>query len=62
MDATGRLTYRLLNRDTRAKVRHRGLFHGYQLAGFLLGQTLSTRMSHFIYFLVIVSGEIGCFL
>lgn len=38
MDATGRLTYRLLNTDTRTKVRHGGLFHPDQLAGLLLKQ------------------------
>lgn len=38
MDATGRLTYRLLNRDTRTKVRRGGLFHPDQLAGLLLKQ------------------------
>lgn len=49
MDATGRLTYRLLNRDTRAKVRHRGLFHGDQLAGFLLEQSLSRKSDVSLY-------------
>lgn len=51
MDATGRLTYRLLNRDTRAKVRHRGLFYGDQLATLLLEQSLSCNSDVSLYLL-----------
>lgn len=51
MDATGRLTYRLLNRDARAKVRHRGLFHGDQLAALLWEQSLSCNSEVSLYWL-----------
>lgn len=50
MDATGRLTYRLLNRDARAKVRYRGLFHDDQLAGLLLEPSLSCDSDVSLYF------------
>ncbi|CAF98655.1 unnamed protein product [Tetraodon nigroviridis] len=62
MDATGRLTYRLLNRDTRAKVGHRGLCHGDPLARFPLEQNLSCNTDVSLYFSVIVSGKFGCLL
>lgn len=52
MDATGKLTYRPLNRDTRAQVRHRGQFHGDPLASFLLEQSLSGNSEVSFYLLL----------
>lgn len=64
MDATGRLTYRLLNTDTRTKVRHGGAFStliNWPVC-FRSRFRSATQMSHFIYSSVIISLKNGCFL
>lgn len=57
MDATGRLTYRLLNRDARAKVRHRGLFHVDQL---VFGAESVLQLRHLRLFLCPENAAVCC--
>lgn len=64
MDATGRLTYRLLNRDTRTKVRHGGLFHLWSTGRFAFEADSDLQLRCLTLFSLqrLCPKKIGCFL